>query len=188
MAVCLSPKAEGHISDHRFKCLLLSPALAHRGDLCCLQLPTHVRDLPCDFGDCCSSSTMNNDFEHNFYHSCQPTRLATVEVFLGSWRVNRRFAANPTTRCHTRWQLIPNLSFWQRRGVLSCLWRAHERPCRGGALSGGAHSPQLTPGRPYSSSWSTMWLRRLTAILAVRGPLAQADGWEQGRGQAVSVR
>ena len=182
------PQRRRVTSDHRFIFFLLSPTLALRGDLCCLRLPTHIRELLCDFGACCSSSTMNNDFEQYFHHSCQPPRLATVEVFFGSWRVNRRFAANPTTRCYTRWQLIPNLSFWQRKGVLSCLWRAHERPCRGGALSGGAHSPQLTPGRPYSSSWSTMWLRRLSAIPAVRGPLAQADGWEQGRGRAVSVR
>ena len=96
------PQRRRVTSDHRFIFFLLSPTLALRGDLCCLRLPTHIRELLCDFGACCSSSTMNNDFEQYFHHSCQPPRLATVEVFFGSWRVNRRFAANPTTRCYTR--------------------------------------------------------------------------------------
>ena len=78
---------------------------------------------------------MNNDFEHNFYHSCQPPRLATVEVFFGSWRVNRRFAANPThavphavaadpkfeflakkTNCRTKSWIIHSADIWVTDG------------------------------------------------------------------------
>ena len=62
------PQRRRVTSDHRFIFFLLSPTLALRGDLCCLRLPTHIRELLCDFGACCSSSTMNNDFEQYFHH------------------------------------------------------------------------------------------------------------------------
>ena len=113
------PQRRRVTSDHRFIFFLLSPTLAHRGDLCCLRLPTHIRELLCDFGACCSSSTMNNDFEQYFHHSCQPPRLATVEVFLGSWRVNRRFAANPTHAVPHAVAADPKFEFLaKKRGAL----------------------------------------------------------------------
>ena len=53
---------------------------------------------------------------NNFHHSCHPTRLATVEVFLGSWRVNRRFAANPTHAVPHAVAADPKFEFKAKKG------------------------------------------------------------------------
>ena len=53
---------------------------------------------------------------NNFRHSCHPTRLATVEVFLGSWRVNRRFAAFPTHAVPHAVAADPKFEFKAKKG------------------------------------------------------------------------